>query len=250
MEKIALISDIHGNMPAFEAVLSDIRSRSIKRIFCLGDLVGKGPDSDKAVDACRRECEVVIKGNWDDNIVKEREYPVALWHRRKLGAERLEYLSNLTNTFDFHLSGKKVRLFHASQAGVHARVGMNSPEEKHLAMFTNTDFTGNHFEPDVVGCADIHQAYLKHYYKKILFNTGSVGNPLDEPLASYVILDGNYGDESAGPFSINLVRLPYDTELAIKQARDEQMPELAPYEDELRTAVYRMFAKAKITPDK
>jgi predicted phosphodiesterase len=243
MEKIALISDIHGNMPALETVLNDIRGRGITRIFCLGDIVGKGPDSDKAVDICRRECEVVLRGNWDEKITTEKEWAMALWHQQKLGAGRLKYLAALPNTFDFHLSGKKVRLFHASQNGIHARVGMNSPEEKHLAMFTNTDFTGNYFEPDVVGCADIHQAYLKHYYKKILFNTGSVGNPLDEQAASYVIMEGCYGGTSAGMFSINLIRVPYDTELAIRQARDAQMPDLADYEDELRTAVYRMFKK-------
>lgn len=50
MERIALISDIHGNIVALEVVLGDIRRRGIQRVFCLGDLVGKGPDPDKAVD--------------------------------------------------------------------------------------------------------------------------------------------------------------------------------------------------------
>ena len=49
MDQIALISDIHGNIPALEATLHDIRRRHIQRIFCLGDLVGKGPHSDQAV---------------------------------------------------------------------------------------------------------------------------------------------------------------------------------------------------------
>lgn len=42
MDKIAVISDIHGNLPALEAVLADIQQRDIHRIICLGDLVGKG----------------------------------------------------------------------------------------------------------------------------------------------------------------------------------------------------------------
>ncbi|MDQ0154833.1 putative phosphodiesterase [Robertmurraya andreesenii] len=45
MTKIAIISDIHGNKTALEAVFNDIRKREIERIFCLGDLIGKGPQS-------------------------------------------------------------------------------------------------------------------------------------------------------------------------------------------------------------
>lgn len=239
MGKIAIISDIHGNMPALDAVLRDIRERDIRRVFCLGDLVGKGPHSDKAVDICRSECEIVLRGNWDQEIARHHESAVLQWHRQRLGAERLDYLASLPNTLDFWLSGKNVRLFHASQIGVLYRVHAHDPIEKHLAMFENTDFTGNHFKPDIVGYADIHQAYLRNYRGKLLFNAGSVGNPLDEPLASYAIMEGNFGDGNQSRLSVSLVRLPYDIELAIKQARDEEMPELAAYENELRTAVYR-----------
>jgi protein phosphatase len=239
MEKIALIADIHGNIPAFEAVLADIRRRGITRIFCLGDLIGKGPHPEKAVDICRRECEITLMGNWDYFMSDDKDYPPLRWHRQRLGEERLDYLRNLPGVFDFHLSGRRVRLLHASQIGVAHRVHMFDSEEKHLAMFTATDFTGIAFQPDTVGYGDIHQVYMKDYHGKILFNVGSVGNPLDEPLAAYVILEGNYGDESPGLFSIGVIRLPYDIELAIQQAKDEDMPELEAYENELRTARYR-----------
>ncbi len=52
MDRIAIISDLHGNLPALEATLADIRQREIGRILCLGDLVGKGPHSEVAVDRC------------------------------------------------------------------------------------------------------------------------------------------------------------------------------------------------------
>jgi protein phosphatase len=220
-------------------VLKDIRERSIKRVFCLGDLVGKGPHPEKVVDICRETCEMVIMGNWDYFMSDDNDYPALRWHRQRLGKENMDYLRDLPGTVDFLCSGKKVRLFHASQIGVAHRVHMFDSEEKHLAMFTSTDFTGDDFEPDTVGYADIHQVYLKNYRGKLLFNVGSVGNPLDEPLASYAIMEGRYGDKDHGPFSINLIRLPYDIELAIKQARDKAMPELEEYENELRTARYR-----------
>ena len=240
--RIALISDIHGNMPALKATLQDIKRRDIHKIFCLGDLAGKGPQGDKAVDICREECEVIIKGNWDDFITNETDKAVFQWHQRRLGQERLEFLKQLPHTLDFYLSGKRVRLFHASQISVHYRVRMTDPEEKHLAMFTNTEFTGNGFEPNVVGYGDIHRAYLLNYKNKMLFNVGSVGNPLDITQASYALLEGKYNSKTDDTFSINLIRVPYDIELAIKQAEAEDMPELDFYAMELRTAVYRGVA--------
>ena len=74
MDSIALISDLHGNLPALEAVLRDIKRRNISRIFCLGDLVGKGPHAEKVVDICQDVCEVTIKGNWDSKKGAEAQY--------------------------------------------------------------------------------------------------------------------------------------------------------------------------------
>lgn len=244
MDKIAIIADIHGNIPALDAVTEDIGKHGISRIFCLGDLVGKGPHSDKAVDFCRDNCEETVMGNWDSALVKRRRgHPVLKWHQERLGEERLEYLANLPNTIDFHISGRKVRLFHASQIGVDYRVHVWDSEEKHRAMFNNTDFTGNTFTPDTVGYGDIHMVYYKNMGDKVLFNAGSVGNALDEPTAAYAIMEGDYGSTEKGYFSVNMIRLPYDIELAIEQARDEGMPELEPYANELRTAVYRGIPK-------
>ncbi len=239
MDRIAIISDIHGNLPALEAVLADIRSRKIDTIFCLGDLVGKGPHSDLAVDLCRQACAVTVKGNWDDFIVGETKNTTLQWHQRRLGPERLAYLQALPTTIEFYMSGKGVRLFHASHNSVYYRVRMSDTSDKQLEMFTNTDFTGNALQPDVVGYGDIHNAFLKSFQHKVLFNVGSVGNPLDLTLASYAILEGRYECKSAGGFSVQLVRVPYDIDLAIQQAADEQMPELELYANELRTARYR-----------
>jgi hypothetical protein len=67
-------------------------------------------------------------------------------------------------------------------------------------MFENTCFTGWGFEPDTVGYADIHHPYQKTYDEKILFNIGSVGNPLDEPLACYQIMEGEFGGQESAIF--------------------------------------------------
>ncbi len=243
MERIALISDVHGNIPALEAALDDIERRGIGRIFCLGDLVGKGPHSDRVVDICRIRCERIVRGNWDDGLATTAsDNPTLHWHQARLGAERLAYLGALPNTIDFVVSGRRIRLLHASPRGVHHRVHQGDPDETLRAMFDSTDFTRYGFEPDVVGYGDIHAAYLRTFHREVLFNVGSVGNPLDLPLASYAILEGAPEDAVVGPFSITLVRVPYDIERAIREAAAEGMPDLEPYAKELRTARYRRHA--------
>jgi protein phosphatase len=246
LDKIAVISDIHGNIPALETVLGDIRGRGIDLIYNLGDLVGKGANSDVAVDMCREACQVIVRGNWDDNL-PQGTYESADWYRVQVGAERLAYLSNLPVVYDFRLSGKRVRLFHASQTSLYNRVHMYQPYETHLAMFENTPFTGlDTLPPDIVGYGDIHAAYMLSLsrHNKTLFNAGSVGNPLDMPMATYVILSGMLDSTKPAPFSIEIIRLPYDIERAIEDGRKIDLPELDYYAVELRTAVYRGRQKA------
>ena len=240
-ERIAIISDVHGNLTALETVLAHIQQAGITRIFNLGDLVGKGPRSAEVVDRCRAVCEVTVGGNWDADVSGHPDagLPVLKWHRAQLGQERLAYLASLPGSFDFMLSGRRVRLFHASQTGVFNRVHMAGPREAHRAMFDNTDFTGFEQEPQIVAYGDLHVAYALNFDNRTLFNAGSVGNPLDIPLASYAVLQGTYGAETPQPWSLNFIRLPYDIEGEIAVAEASGMPDLGYYANELRTAVYR-----------
>jgi protein phosphatase len=249
MERIAIISDIHGNIPALEAVLLDIKARDISRIICLGDMVGKGPHSEVAVDMVKEACELVVTGNWDEGITKPQENEAIKWHQARLGTERFKYLESLPFSHDFFMSGKLIRLFHASSSSVHTRIYPWSSFEERLAMFEHSDLTGDQYgqKPDVVGYGDIHYAFLQHINDKALFNAGSVGNPLEVTQASYAILEGIYNSRQPGPFSIQFVRVPYDVELSIQQAKEENMPYLEEYIMELRTAVYRGNVKKSST---
>ena len=62
---IALISDVHGNLPAFEAVLADVDSTAAEEIWCLGDLVGYGAQPDDCVELARKRCDFCLAGNHD-----------------------------------------------------------------------------------------------------------------------------------------------------------------------------------------
>lgn len=239
MDRIAIISDIHGNIPALETALADIQKRGISTIYCLGDLVGKGPQPARAVDLCREVCAGIVRGNWD-SLIGMPTYPHnahSHWQREQLGQERLDWLLALPNTIEFSIGGKRVRLYHASHVSEWHRIYNHAPYHTHLSMFTNTPFTGEDApEPDVVGYGDIHVSYtlsLKQH-NKLLFNTGSVGNPMDVPLATYAILS-----DDPTRFLPEIVRLPYDIDEAVRRAERASMPEARPYIHELRTCTHR-----------
>jgi protein phosphatase len=195
MDKVAVIADIHGNIPALEAVLSDIKLRGIANIYCLGDLVGKGPHPDQVVDRIKAVCQEVVMGNWDLDMDKPTDKEDVSWTQGRLGPSRIQYLASLPFCHDFYMSGRLVRLLHASADSVYKRVQPWDSMEERLSMFRNTESTGSpHGDrtPHVVGYGDIHNAYIQHLRQKMLFNAGSVGNPLEMTQASYAILEGVY----------------------------------------------------------
>lgn len=241
LDRLAVVSDVHGNVTAFEAVLRDIDARGITTVLNLGDVAGKGPRGSRAVAMSRERCAVTVRGNWDDFLPRpdpDRD-PEFVWWHEELTDEDREWLVALPLSHDLELSGRRVRLFHASAQSVYTRVRFRHTEEEFAGMFAATELTGDGPEPTVVGYGDVHDAYIETFRGRTLFNTGSVGNPLDEPTASYVVLEGVPGGTAQDPFGIQVVRVPYDVEAEIEVARSLGMPALEPYAIELRTAVYR-----------
>ncbi|MBV1853632.1 metallophosphoesterase family protein [Catellatospora tritici] len=243
LDRIALISDVHGNLTALEAVLDDIDARGITRIFNLGDYVGKGPRGREVVDLCRERCEVNILGNWDDFLPdpsRTFDSPALAWWLGQLSPGQGEWLRALPFSHDFVISGRRVRLFHASSTSVHKRIRFDHDEQEFLSLFENTPATGDGPVPTVVGYGDTHDPYYEvDRWRRTVFNTGSVGNSMDDPTPVYVILEGVYGSAAEAPFSIQFVRVPYDVEAELAAARDLGMPEYGGYESELRHGIYR-----------
>ncbi|OWA33641.1 metallophosphatase family protein [Saccharibacillus sp. O16] len=239
MSKLAIISDIHGNLPAFEAVLEDIESRGITEIYCLGDLVGKGPSSDQVVDLALERCRYIVRGNWEEFLPQPTEFVSLQWHQRLLGQQRMDALQALPFSMEFWMSGRYVRLFHASPRSVYERVQPWDDYSRKLSLFESSDLSAEPIKADVAGYGDIHNAYMQHMDGRMLFNAGSVGNPLDMTQASYAILEGDLGGKSRTRLDLTFVRLPYDIERSIREARDREMPDLEPYIRELTTGRYR-----------
>ena len=115
--RIALISDIHGNLEALNTTLNDIKKRNIDKIYCLGDIIAKGTHQQECVDLVRTNCEVVIKGNCDEYYSRpsipddkpEMEKMRFSWNTTKINADAKAYLQNLPFSYEFYLSGRLVR---------------------------------------------------------------------------------------------------------------------------------------------
>ncbi|MEP9383606.1 metallophosphoesterase family protein [Nocardioides sp. KR10-350] len=254
LERIALISDVHGNLTALEAVLADIDARGITRIFNLGDYVGKGPRGREVVELCRERCEVNILGNWDDFLphpAREFDNQSLQWWLAQLGPGQGDWLRSLPFCHNFRMSGRRIRLFHASEETVHRRVRFDHDEAEFLGLFRNTPATGfDRPEPDVVGYADTHDPYYEtDRERRTVFNTGSVGNCMGDPTPVYVILEGVMDGEADAPFSIQWVRVPYDWQSELAYAASVGMPELDGYTVEIRDGVYRGNLRAGEAPD-
>lgn len=251
MERIAILSDVHGNKTALEAVFNDIYSRGISRIFCLGDSVTKCANPDIVIDMIRKNCEVVLKGNCDEAISSpialERKY----WSRVKIGEERASYLYNLPIMHELYFSGHLIRLFHASPFSLShiynpmfSNANANYEKAEHfnpLDLFANTPFIGKGPSdpiPDIIGYGHIHTPNIVRFKNKTFFNTGSVGIPiemenknnfLDETnrfstVASYSILEGDFNSKVLSPISISIVRVPYDISYEISDLAKSDMP--------------------------
>ena len=250
MEKIAIISDVHGNITALNAVLEDIKKRNIKRIFCLGDSIIKCVHPDLVIDKLKENCEVILLGNSDYAICSPEAKQKNFWSRNKIGEERANFIFNLPIFYEFYMSGQLVRLFHSSPYGLDylfnpmfSNKKMDYKKEKIYQiedMFKNTDFLGlneNYKEPDIVGYGHIHTPFISKYKNKTLFNPGSVGISVEmlnsnindssnkfSTLASYIVLEGNYGSHNLDAISFNIVRLPYDIKKEIDDLEASDMP--------------------------
>ena len=231
MTEIALVADLHGNLPATEAVDADLRARGIGRIWCLGDVVGKGPSSADTFDWAVSRCEFILQGNWDEGIGKKL-FPKDEFYYRQLGEKRLRMLTEFPLEYVCRISGRKMRLFHG-------RPTMPQPYSVH----DEYDLLSPYFAPDydAVGYADVHRQGMRVLGKGILFNTGSVGNGLGVAMAQYAILRGDVDGEKKTPLDIALITVPYDREQAVRDAEEAGKKGLHNWEafiQEIRTGVY------------
>jgi predicted phosphodiesterase len=230
--RIAVIADLHGNRPATDALERDLERNRPDKIYCLGDIVGKGPSSDYTFDWAMEHCDLVLGGNWDI-FVGYRSFEPDSFYWEQLGEERLGTLRGLPLEKTISLSGRRIRLFHGRPTMKHLIHAHDSKEEI-LPLFTDA----NGEECDVAGYADAHRQSLRSVGDRLLFNCGSVGNALGRPDCCSAMLDGGENDPAA-PFAIQMIQIPYDRARAIRDAEAApQINRIDSYVNEVRTGRY------------
>jgi len=233
--RYALISDIHGNLEALEAVLEDIGTQRIDRTVCLGDVVGYGADPDKCTDRVRDNCRPTILGNHDAaamGMLSTHNFNV----HAKIAIEwTAEHLGENTRLFLHSLPLRETRddlsLVHATPYEPNTWHYITSLEEAafNFQFFdTSFCFVGHTHIPLIIVVngkrelyvhQDDHIDYRGMENARFLINVGSVGQPRDrDARACYGILD-----TEARYF--NYRRVDYDIALCRNKMRSIEMPE-------------------------
>jgi len=218
--KIAIISDIHGNVPALEAVLEDIALWQPEKLIINGDVVNRGPYSQKVLELLEgfHPETVFIKGNHEEFVLFAHENPVekdqfdyhlqsfSQWTAKQLAPHWLDHIRQWYDNYDCKTNGpeKSIHVTHGSpmgnRDGVHVRLTEDELKSKNV------------HHTDVFISSHTHLPMTKTFEDTLLINTGSVGQPLDgDSRAAY----GRFfllGNEPMG----EIKRVVYDKQQAEK----------------------------------
>jgi len=229
LTRVAVVTDIHGNLPALAASLQAIDAIGVDALYCGGDLVGYGPHPN---DVCRLidgRGIPTIYGNYDYAIGRDLDdcgcaYVTA--HDRELGHRSVawtlahtdqrskEFMRALPFDVRFELGEQRVRLVHGSPRKVNEYLFVDKPAHTFERIAAGADC-------DVLVFGHTHKPWI-HAYGGVLFvNCGSVGKPKDgDPRAAFAILDL---DDSGQVFA-SIERVPYDAEAVAREVEAAGLP--------------------------
>jgi len=255
VRRIALFSDIHGNLPALDAVLADPAGEGITEAYCLGDLVGYGPDPAGVIARIRESGIPTIRGNYDDGIGARRGECGCYYgteQARSDGAASYAFTDSALDDADhrwlaalpdearFDHDGVRVLLVHGSPRKINEYLLPDRLDEQLMRLAEKAD-------ADVVGVGHIHVPYHRSMFDPSrgtlhYVSSGSVGKPKDgDARACWVemvlgtrdeVLSAAPDDRSAGPAGAGDVwlgtvvrRVDYDVEAVATAMLAAKLPQ-------------------------
>jgi putative phosphoesterase len=247
--RLALISDIHGNGVALDAVVADLARRDVDELVCLGDVAAGGPQPRQVISRLRDLRCQVVRGNADGwlldglppgrSVETRRLSETVAWARGRLTADELAFLGALPATLRVSADGVDLLCFHGSPRADLEPVLATTPEGQLDAWF------GDAPTADLFAGGHTHLQLLRRHRQSLLVNPGSVGLPLGSlggpgrPLptwAEYAIVAVSGGD-----VEIAYRRLPIDVNAL--RAATAAMPH-ATWAADLERRIMRWNAKA------
>ena len=185
--RIAVLSDIHGNLPALEAVIADIEKQSPDEIWCAGDIGWGAPWASDCIALVREKEWITVKGNTDVWITgdpqtitaeDQRQKLMALAHGHDISKEDAQWLLNLPVG---HTGKGSILMVHASPD-----TPFSAPDPYAAA----AEFSTYEGRASVVVYGHVHEAFTRRLTEgTLLVNTGSVGLPKDGAMSSYLLID-------------------------------------------------------------
>lgn len=225
-KKIAVISDVHSNFVALEAILKDMKAREFDTIICLGDLVGYYTEPDEVISEIKKLSSVTVMGNHDFTLIEPEELlyatlqeaaQKAMDHNKGVVSEdNKAWIKNLPLKVILTTPSADLTLVHGDPVTIFGYIygttdKLFEKSIKHALKHTNTKYL-------LVG----HSHLQGEYYAndgKIYLNPGSVGQPRDgDPRAAYAIMDLEAKTNE-------LIRVKYDIEKVSKQVIQCCLPE-------------------------
>jgi len=235
--RLALISDIHGNNVALEAVLTAISTRAIAQVICLGDVASTGPQPCEVMKRLREMSCPVVMGNMDawllqpepkeqPDLRRQRWQEMDLWCAGQLSSADRAYLRSFQPSLEYPLLDEKTLVcYHGSPRSYNERILPTTPEEEleqALAGARGDLLVGGH----------THVQMFRRFKDLLVFNPGSVGLAMDRvsPLsdirqpafAEYAIVEYNQTS-----LQVELHRIAFDLQAFIQVMNTSGMPHAA-----------------------
>ena len=221
--KVALIGDMHANLPALEAVLEHARNQRVQAIWNIGDFVGYGPFPDQVVRLLRRQEALSILGNYDTDVLaspdkakpRKREKALAKrWAAEHLSKTSRKYLQSLPQERRLDVAGKRILLTHGSPASPDEHLEPGTPEKRLRELAEMA-------QADIIIFGHSHLPFVRKVESTWFINTGSVGRPDDgDPRACYAVMD-----ITPRKLQVRHYRLDYDIQRTIEAMRKHHLPE-------------------------
>jgi len=217
--RIAVLSDIHANLPALSAILSDLSRRNCSRVYHAGDLIGIGPYPAEVVDVVRDAGMICVQGNHDQLLstgiplaptpdIDDSEIRHEHWTHSRLDLDQKEFVRGFPYIVQDLLEGVDLTVLHFAltpSSAAFVQVNHRGTDEEILDAFAGT--------PGALICfGHIHpRKFNRQYLGRHFLNAGGVGTSHDST-ASYAVVDVNNGS-----FNIELCKVTYERNALLKR---------------------------------
>lgn len=245
MSKIAIISDIHGNLTALEAVVADIKAKKVDEVWVLGDLLMPGPGGKKILELLEDlHPSVYVRGNWDDLLLRGIEGKITLEKQSNI------YFSRLAQFYAKELDQKQLAFIQKMSLQKVVKRGALTISITHNLPYLNYgqtlyptttqenfDEIAKDSDADLFIYAHVHHQIMRYTIREqLVINPGSIGEPFcdwdkfqADLRAQYITLEV----DDKGLKQLDFCKVDYDHQKEYQRAKKAQLPYLELYKEQL-----------------